>query len=218
MGKLDGRVALITGGARGQGEAEARLFVELGAKVAVSDVLEKEGRAVAADLGDDAVFLPLDVTSETAWEKAVGSVVERFGRLDVLVNDTGIVVFAPPLQTSLDDYRRVVEIIQVGVFLGMRTVAPAMAPDGSIINISSIDGLVGTPGLVAYVASKFAVRGMTKVAAMELAGHWSDRPPAVEGSREPVGGSLRGGRPGRLPWPPTRAATAPGRNSSSTAG
>ncbi|HVW34118.1 MAG TPA: glucose 1-dehydrogenase [Acidimicrobiia bacterium] len=168
MGKLDGRVALITGAARGQGEAEARLFVELGAKVALTDVLEEQGRAVAADLGDDAVFLPLDVTSETDWEKAVPAVVERFGRIDVLINNAGIAPMAPLVHTSLEMYRRVVEVNQVGVFLGMRTVAPAMTSGGSIINISSIDGIIGTPGLLAYTASKFAVRGMTKAAALEL--------------------------------------------------
>ncbi|MGH8991443.1 MAG: glucose 1-dehydrogenase [Acidimicrobiia bacterium] len=170
MGKLDGKVALITGGARGQGEAEARLFVELGARVAVADILEDEGRAVAADLGDEAMFVPLDVTSEAAWEKAVGSVTERFGGLQVLINNAGIVSFAPLLGTTLEDYRRVIDVNQVGVFLGMRAAAPAMRAGGSIINISSIDGLVGMPFLTAYVASKFAVRGMTKCAAIELAG------------------------------------------------
>ena len=170
MGKLDGRVALITGAARGQGEAEARLFAELGARVAVTDVLEEEGRAVAADLGEAAVFLPLDVTSEAAWQKTVAGVTEHFGGLHVLVNNAGIVVFGPLLGTSLEDYRRVIEVNQVGVFLGMRAAAPAMTSSGSIINVSSIDGLVGMPFLTAYVASKFAVRGMTKCAAIELAG------------------------------------------------
>src|SRR6266511_4010842 len=169
MGKLDGRVALITGAARGQGEAEARLFVELGAKVAVSDILDDQGRAMTADLGDDALYVPLDVTSEVAWETAVRTVTERFGRLDILVNNAGIAPFAPLLHTTLDDYRRVIDVNQVGVFLGMRTAAPAMTSGGSIVNISSVEGLEGTPGLLAYGASKFAVRGMTKVAAMELA-------------------------------------------------
>src|SRR5581483_10167710 len=137
-------------------------------KVALTDVREEEGRAVAAELGDDAVFFPLDVTSETEWEKTVPAVIERFGRVDILVNNAGIAPVAPLFQTSLDMYRRVVDVNQVGVFLGMRTVAPAMTSGGSIVNISSIDGLIGTPGFLAYVATKFAVRGMPKAAALEL--------------------------------------------------
>ena len=169
MGKLDGRVALITGAAQGQGEAAARRFVSLGAQVAVTDIDGERGAAVAADLGEAAVFLSLDVTSEADWEKTVSAVLEHFGRLDVLVNNAGIAVVAPLVDTSLELFRRMVDINQVGVFLGMRAVAPVMAPGGSIVNISSVEGLAGMPGLTAYVASKFAVRGMTKVAALELA-------------------------------------------------
>jgi len=168
---LDGKVALITGGARGQGAAEARLFADLGARVAVSDVLEEEGRVVAKELGDAGLGVPLDVTDEAAWEEGVAAVVERFGRLDVLINNAGVALFAPMVQTTLEDYRRVIDINQVGVFLGMKAAVPAMSQSGggSIVNISSIEGLIGTPGLIAYGASKFAVRGMTKVAALELA-------------------------------------------------
>ena len=168
---LDGKVALITGGARGQGAAEARLFADLGARVAVSDVLEEEGRVVAKELGDAGLWVPLDVTDEAAWEEGVAAVVERFGRLDVLINNAGVALFAPMVQTTLEDYRRVIDINQVGVFLGMKAAVPAMSQSGggSIVNISSIEGLIGTPGLIAYGASKFAVRGMTKVAALELA-------------------------------------------------
>jgi 3alpha(or 20beta)-hydroxysteroid dehydrogenase len=169
MGRLDGRVAIITGAARGQGEAEARLFVQEGAKVVVTDVLEEEGRAVAADLGDSAVFVPNDVTSEDDWQHAVAQTLDRFGAVDVLVNNAGILHVAPLLQTSTQDFQRVVDVNQTGVFVGMRTVAPAMGEGASIVNVSSIDGIVGTPGLCAYVATKFAVRGMTRVAAMELA-------------------------------------------------
>ena len=171
MGKLDGKVALISGGARGQGAAEARLFADLGARVAVSDVLEEEGRVVAKELGDAGLGVPLDVTDEAAWEEGVAAVVERFGRLDVLINNAGVALFAPMVQTTLEDYRRVIDINQVGVFLGMKSAVPAMSQSGggSIVNISSIEGLIGTPGLIAYGASKFAVRGMTKVAALELA-------------------------------------------------
>jgi 3alpha(or 20beta)-hydroxysteroid dehydrogenase len=169
--RLDGKVALITGGARGQGAAEARLFAALGASVVIGDVLSAEGELVAKELGDAAVFVALDVTSETAWAQAVATTIEQFGRLDVLVNNAGIALFLPLMQTSLEDYRRVIDINQTGVFLGMKAVVPAMADtgNGSIINISSIEGLVGTPGLIAYGASKFAVRGMTKIAALELA-------------------------------------------------
>jgi 3alpha(or 20beta)-hydroxysteroid dehydrogenase len=169
--RLDGKVALISGGARGQGAAEARLFTELGARVVIGDVLVADGELVAKELGDAACFVTLDVTSETAWDQAVATTIERFGRLDVLVNNAGIALFLPLMQTSLEDYRRVIDINQTGVFLGMKAVVPAMADtgNGSIINISSIEGLVGTPGLIAYGASKFAVRGMTKIAALELA-------------------------------------------------
>ena len=167
--RLQGRVALITGAARGQGEAQARLFREQGARVALGDVREGDGQAVARDLGEDAFFVRLDVTSEADWEHAVARTVERFGALNVLVNNAGIVHFAPMLETSTADFERVVAVNQTGVFLGMRTAAPAMTSGGSIVNISSIEGLAGTPGLCAYVASKFAVRGMTKVAALELA-------------------------------------------------
>lgn len=170
MGKLEGRVALITGSARGLGAGMAQRFVELGAKVAVSDVLDEEGEKVAAGLGHDATFIPLDVTSEQGWERAVATVTGHFGGLDVLVNNAGVVLMALIVETELADFRRVVEINQTGVFLGMRAAAPVMRPGSAIVNISSVDGLVGTPGLIAYVASKFAVRGMTKVAAMELAG------------------------------------------------
>ena len=170
MGKLDGKVALITGAARGQGEAEARLFVEEGGKVVLADVLDGEGAVVAKDLGDSACYTHLDVTSETDWVAAVELAKSKFGRLDILVNNAGILKFGPIAMTSLDDYRAVIEVNQIGVFLGMRAAIPAMVanPGGSIVNISSIDGLIGMAGGVAYVASKFAVRGMTKTAAIEL--------------------------------------------------
>lgn len=170
MGRLDGKVALITGAARGQGEAEARLFVEEGAKVVLADVLDGEGTVVAKDLGAAACYTHLDVTSESDWASAVELAKSTFGRLDVLVNNAGILKFGPIAMTSLDDYRAVIEVNQVGVFLGMRAAIPAMAANGngSIVNISSIDGLIGMAGGVAYVASKFAVRGMTKTAALEL--------------------------------------------------
>jgi 3alpha(or 20beta)-hydroxysteroid dehydrogenase len=169
MGMLDGKVAIITGAARGQGKAEATRFAEEGASVLVADVLDDEAREVANSLGDAAAHVPLDVTSESSWTAAIEAAYAKFGGVDVLVNNAGIVHFCPIADTSLGDYRRVIDVNQVGVFLGMRALAKRMRDGGSIINVSSIDGLVGMPGLVAYCASKFAVRGMTKVAALEFA-------------------------------------------------
>jgi 3alpha(or 20beta)-hydroxysteroid dehydrogenase len=173
MGRLDGKVALISGAARGMGQAEARLFAAEGAQVAVCDVLDLEGKAVAAEIGASALYLHLDVTSEDAWAEAVAATTSAFGKLDVLVNNAGIAESAPLAETTLDSYRRVIDVNQVGVFLGMKAVIDPMtaAGGGSIVNISSIDGMVGMNNLTAYVASKWAVRGMTKVAAMELGQH-----------------------------------------------
>lgn len=170
MGRLDGKVVLISGGARGQGAAEARLFVAEGARVVVGDVLEKECGEVAAQLGEAARAVTLDVTDEASWAAAVQTTVDAFGRLDILVNNAGIVRASPLESTPLDDYMAVVKVNQVGVFLGMRAVVSAMreAGGGSIVNISSNAGMEGVQGVVAYVASKWAVRGMTKTAAMEL--------------------------------------------------
>ncbi len=170
MGRLDGKVALISGGARGQGEAEARLFATEGARVVVGDVLEKDCSRLAAELGQVAHAVPLDVTDEESWEQAVRETVGTFGKLDVLVNNAGIVRTGALEDMSLDDYMAVVSVNQVGVFLGMRAVVSAMrdAGGGSIINISSNAGMEGVEGVIGYVASKWAVRGMTKTAAMEL--------------------------------------------------
>lgn len=170
MTRLEGKVALITGASRGQGAVEARRFCEEGARVLVADVLDDEGRAVAAELGDAALYAHLDVTSERDWSAAMELAAERFGGLDVVVNNAGILMMRPLADTTVEDYMRVVSVNQLGVFLGMRSAAPLLAErgGGSIVNISSVDGLIGTPGFIAYVASKFAVRGMTKVAAIEL--------------------------------------------------
>ena len=170
--RLEGKVALISGGARGMGAAEARLFVDEGASVVLGDVLDAEGEAVAKELGDSGHFVHLDVRSETEWTEAVATAVDRYGGLDVLVNNAGIGGLPLPMaMLPLDDYRAVIEVNQVGVFLGMKTATPAVAArgGGSIVNISSLAGLTGSVGLFAYTASKFAVRGMTKAAAMELA-------------------------------------------------
>ena len=170
-GRLEGKVALITGGARGMGAAHARRFAEEGAKVAITDVLDAEGEATAKEIGDAALFIHHDVTDEDAWSQVLRETTDAFGGVDVLVNNAGIFSMAPIAGHALDEYLRVIQVNQVGVFLGMRAVIPAMGArgGGSIINISSVDGLVATPMSVAYVASKFAVRGMTKVAALELA-------------------------------------------------
>lgn len=169
-GQLDGRVALVTGGARGMGAADARLLRQHGASVLVTDVLDEEGRALTQELGDQALYLHLDVTDESQWAHAVQTAVAGFGGLHILVNNAGIGCIEPLTAISQATYRRVLDINQVGVYLGMQAVIPAMtaAGGGSIINISSVEGLHASPGMVAYVASKFAVTGMTKVAALEL--------------------------------------------------
>ncbi len=169
-GRLEGKVALITGGARGQGAAEARLFASEGASVVVTDLLDEDGAQTAADVGG--TYIRHDVTSEADWAAVVKQAVDQYGGIDVLVNNAGIYQQMPLLGTSLEDYRRTTEVNQTGVFLGMRDVAPAMIErgGGSIVNISSIAGLRGG-GAFPYVASKWAVRGMTKNAARELAPH-----------------------------------------------
>lgn len=180
MPGLDGKIAVITGGAHpsGQGAAEARRFSENGAVVIVTDVDDPRGRRTAAAIGSGVTYEHLDVTSETEWGQVTSRIVERYGRIDVLVNNAGVWLGKGLLETSVEEFRRVVEINQVGVFLGMRAVAPVMKQkgSGSIINISSAAGLRAVlphwdPEDVAhaYTASKWAVRGMTKAAAYELA-------------------------------------------------
>ena len=169
MGELDGRVALVTGGARGQGASEARLFASEGATVVISDVLDEQGEKTASALGCQ--YLHLDVTSESEWETVVADTISRHGRLDILMNNAGIFQGAQLLNTSTDLWNRTVAINQTGVFLGMRTAARAMIDagnGGSIINTSSNAGLEGGFGATAYGATKWAVTGMTKTAAKEL--------------------------------------------------
>src|SRR5580692_11104670 len=171
MGRLDGKVALITGGARGMGKSHVRHFVAEGARVVFGDVRDDQGRYVAAKLGEQSCrYLHLDVTSEDDWAVAVAATEETFGRLDVLVNNAGILTFAPIAEMTLNSFRRVLEVNAVGCWLGMKAVIEPMkrAGGGSIVNISSIEGFAGAAGLSAYSASKFAIRGMTKVAAQEL--------------------------------------------------
>jgi len=169
--RLTGKVAIITGGARGQGEAEARLFASHGAQVVVTDVLAEQGQAVAESLGDQAIFVQHDVSSEEGWANVIEQTLHRFGRVDVLINNAAI---SKPLKledTTTATYRQIIDINQVGVFLGMRAVLQPMkqAGGGVIINVASVAGLQGTSTLFAYTASKWAVRGMSKSAALELA-------------------------------------------------
>jgi len=171
MGRLDGKVALITGGARGMGKSHVRHFVAEGARVILGDVLDDRGEHVAAGLGEQSCrFVHHDVTSEEHWAAAVAAAVDAFGRLDVLVNNAGVLTYARIADMPLADFRRILEVNAVGCWLGMKAVIGPMtaAGGGSIINISSIEGFTGAAGLSAYSASKFAVRGMTKVAAREL--------------------------------------------------
>ena len=175
MGQLDGKVAIISGGARGQGEEEARLFAREGATVVLGDILDDDGQRVAnsiVDTGGQALYVHLDVTSETDWSDIVDKTVAEFGRVDFLLNNAGILPVAPIEQATLEHFRQVVDVNLVGVFLGIRAVIPAMreAGGGCIINTSSTAGIQGYPGLGAYVSSKFGVRGLTKVAAVELGG------------------------------------------------
>ena len=173
--RLEGKVAFISGGARGMGETEARLFAENGARVVIGDVLEAEGRQVASDIcaaGGDAMFVPLDVTIDADWERAIVATVERYGRLDVLVNNAGISGRSMVEDTRVEDWERVMDINAKGVFLGTRYAIPEMQKvgGGSIVNISSQLGLVGTDNSSPqYQASKGAVRIFTKTTAIQYA-------------------------------------------------
>ncbi|WP_066948568.1 glucose 1-dehydrogenase [Microtetraspora fusca] len=169
MGMLDGKVALITGGARGMGASHVRLFLQEGARVVFGDVIDEEGKALADETG--ALYLHHDVTQPADWERAVGTAVEAYGRLDVLVNNAGILMFRRIADMAVEEYQRVLDVNLKGTFLGIKSVIEPMkaAGAGSIVNISSIEGFIGAAGLSAYSASKFGVRGLTKAAARELA-------------------------------------------------
>jgi 3alpha(or 20beta)-hydroxysteroid dehydrogenase len=170
MGRLDGKVAIVTGAARGQGATEARLFASEGARVVLADVLDDEGEAVAAEIGDAATYRHLDVTDEAQWGAAVARAEELFGPVGVLVNNAGILHFQVVHKIEADDFDRVMRVNVGGVFHGMKAVTPSMtrAGGGAIVNISSTAGLQGQPFLGAYVASKWAGRGLTKSAAIDL--------------------------------------------------
>src|SRR5262249_40595626 len=163
MNRFDGKVVVISGASRGQGAAEARAFAAEGATVVLGDVLDDEGRAVADEIGPAASFAHLDVTSEESWEQAVAGL----DRLDVLVNNAGVTSFARVDEIPLEEFRRVMDINVTGTLLGIKTCAPLLRRSGgSIVNISSISGLKGQAESPAYVASKWAVRGLTKAAAV----------------------------------------------------
>jgi 3alpha(or 20beta)-hydroxysteroid dehydrogenase len=167
MGKLDGRVVLVTGAARGQGEQEARLFAAEGAKVVVADVLDGQGEALAKELG--ASYVHLDVGEEADWGAAVRAVKETYGRIDGLVNNAGILRFNSLVDTPLDEFMEVVRVNQVGCFLGIKTVASAMEDGGTIVNTASYTAVTGMAAVGTYTATKHAILGLTRVAALELA-------------------------------------------------
>ena len=170
MPRLQDKIILITGAARGQGAAEARLFVREGAKVVISDILEDQGRQLAQELAPSAIFVRQDVTLEADWQKAIQAA-ESLGGLHGLVNNAGIYQPRTLLETDTSLFELHMRINQLGPFLGMKLVVPLMAQSGggSIVNISSVAGLRGSPGAIAYSATKWALRGMTKAAALELA-------------------------------------------------
>jgi 3alpha(or 20beta)-hydroxysteroid dehydrogenase len=170
MNRLANRIILISGGARGQGAAEARLCVEEGARVIIGDVLESAGRQLAAELGQSAIFVPQDVTRESDWESAIKAA-EALGGLHGLINNAGIYQPRTLMETDAELFERHMRINQLGCFLGMKAVVPLMerSGGGSIVNISSVAGLRGSPGAIAYSATKWALRGMTKAAAIDLA-------------------------------------------------
>jgi 3alpha(or 20beta)-hydroxysteroid dehydrogenase len=171
MGRIDGKVALISGGARGMGAAHARRLVEEGASVVIGDILDDDGQATAADLGDKAVYVPLDVTKPADWKTAVETAVSSFGGLDILVNNAGIADnFAPIEDFSLEEWDRTIAINLSGAFYGIKAAIPALKTSGhgSIINISSTAGLTGYVERAGYNSAKFGLRGLTKNAALDL--------------------------------------------------
>jgi 3alpha(or 20beta)-hydroxysteroid dehydrogenase len=169
MHRLDGKTALLTGGSRGTGAAIARRFVAEGARVVIADVLDERGRALAADLGAAARFEPMDVTDEDAWSRVVAGIDRAEGTLHILVNNAAVLHLATIDATATAAFARVLQVNTVGPFLGMRTCLPALRASGAgaIVNVGSIDSVQGASLTGAYTASKFALRGLTKVVALE---------------------------------------------------
>lgn len=174
MGRVEGKVVIVTGGAIGMGKSHSRLLAKEGAKVVVADINEASARQTVDEIekaGGKATFVPLDVSKEDQWKAAVSEVLKRYGAIDVLVNNAGIIAYGPLMETALADWNRIMGINATGPFLGIREVAKVMkeAGGGAIVNISSVLGVVGAPGMAAYQASKGAVTTLTKCAAAELA-------------------------------------------------
>lgn len=169
-GRFAGQVAMVTGGARGMGEAEIRRFAAEGAKVVIADILDEEGKRLAKEIGEAAMFVHLDVTQENDWDTGVAAIEDHFGRLDVLVNNAGIAHLDPLQSISVDAFMRQMEVNALGPFLGVRSVVEPMkrAGGGAIVNVASVAALSGLEYQAAYSASKHAVRGITAVAAKEL--------------------------------------------------
>jgi 3alpha(or 20beta)-hydroxysteroid dehydrogenase len=170
MGRLTDKVAIVTGGSRGMGEATSRLFVKEGARVLIGDVLDEQGQTLADSLGEQCEYCHLDVSNPESWIEAVARAESVFGGVDILINNAGILHIASMMETSLEDFQRLIAVNQQGPFLGMKAVTPAMKArgGGAIVNISSLEAFQTKNGLMAYTATKWAVRGMTKVAAIEL--------------------------------------------------
>lgn len=169
--KLENKVAIITGGAQGMGASHAKRFVAEGAKVVITDILEEKGKALAQELGDNALFIKHDVTKAADWDKVVKETEAAFGPVNILINNAGVGFVKLIEDMTEEEYRWEIDVNQVSIFLGMKAVVPSMkkTKNGSIVNISSVAGLLALPQYIAYSASKFAVRGMTKVAALEFA-------------------------------------------------
>jgi 3alpha(or 20beta)-hydroxysteroid dehydrogenase len=171
MGRFDGTVAMISGGARGMGASHARMLAAEGASMVIGDVLDGEGKALADELGDSATYVHLDVTSSDDWVAAYATAERQYGAVNLLINNAGIVTFGSVEQLSPEDFRRIIDINLTGTFLGMHHGVASLrrAGGGAIVNVSSTAGMMGHANIVGYVASKWGVRGMTKAAAMDLA-------------------------------------------------
>lgn len=171
MDRVAGKVALISGGARGMGASHAKALLAEGARVVIGDILDEPGRQLADELGDHAVYVHLDVTQEDSWHEAVATTLDTFGSLSVLINNAGMVNGNLIADFSLADWQAILDVNLTGTFLGIKAAANALADSApaSIINVSSVEGFRGSPGLHGYTATKFAVRGLTKSVALELA-------------------------------------------------
>ncbi len=172
MGRFDGRVALVTGAARGMGASHVRGFVGEGARVLACDVLDEDGSALAAELGDAVHYIHLDVSRESDWDAAVAGGEDWAGPIDALINNAGIIIYGGVEQQTPDQFRKLIEVNLLGTFLGMHRILPSMRARGrgAVVNIASVSGVMGFSGGVGYAASKFGIRGMTKAAALDMAG------------------------------------------------